>query len=364
MRIEDDEAAPVAGAVCTVCGAEDARPRFAIEGIASLLVVCGGCGLGWLEPMPSREQVASFYPEEYYGGDSTKFQPLIERFVRLVGSRHIRFLCKGLGPGARVLDVGCGRGVLLAELADRGFDVYGVECSEAAVRGADPRAQIRIVSELADADYPAGYFDQVIIWHVLEHLRDPRAVVEEARRILRPGGRLIVSLPNFESFQARWAGAAWFHLDPPRHLYHFPLSALRLLLENAGFAIESEHHFSLRQNPFGWTQSVLNRMGSLPRNGLYTLLHERVPGTPPPFDAPTRFRLRLAMLVGTPLALAASVLEAAFRTGATVHVVARRPAVGHESEVQRVGEARPAAPGPIDAAGLQLFRPPAPPEVS
>lgn len=321
-------AEPVPGAVCTICGAEAALPRFAIEGITAQLVVCGRCGLGWLEPLPSVEEVASYYHGAYYGGDVAKFRPLIERLVRIIGARHIRFFSTGLPPGARVLDVGCGRGVLLAELADRGFEVHGVEHSETAARGADPRAEIRIAPELADAGYPADYFDEVIIWHVLEHVRHPRETVAEVRRILRPGGRLIVSLPNFGSAQAKWAGAAWFHLDPPRHLYHFPLSALRSLLENVGFVIESEHHFSLRQNPFGWTQSALNRISALPRNGLYTLLHERNSGDTPPFDARTRFWLRLALLVGTPFALAASVVEAALRTGASVHVVARRPSAG------------------------------------
>lgn len=319
---------PIAGAVCIACGAQDARPTFSIEGLASPLVVCGGCGLGWLEPTPSPQEVASFYPEAYYGGDSAKFQPLIERLVRIVGARHIRFLCADLSPGARVLDIGCGRGVLLAELADRGFETHGVEHTEAAARNADPRAHIRIAPELADAGYPAEYFDKVIIWHVLEHLRNPRATIEEVRRILRPGGRLIAALPNFGSAQARWAGAAWFHLDPPRHLYHFPLSVLRLLLENAGFMVESEHHMSLRQNPFGWIQSALNRTRSLPRNGLYTLLHERFPGKAAPFNARTRFCLWLGMIVGAPFAIAATLFEAALRTGATVHVVARRPPAG------------------------------------
>ena len=90
--------------------------------------------------------------------------------------------------------------------------------------------------------------------------------------------------------------------------------------------VESEHHFSLRQNPFGWIQSALNRVSFLPRNGLYTLLHERPPGGGLPLDAPTRFLLRAALLIGAPFALALSVVEAACRSGATVHVVARRPA--------------------------------------
>lgn len=274
--------------------------------------------------MPEKEEVRGFYPDEYYGEPGTKFQPLVERLVRLVGERHISFLSRFLAPGGRVLDVGCGRGVILGPLADRGFEVHGVEISAEAARGADSRAEIRIASSLDEAGYEADFFDQVVIWHVLEHVEDPRGTLEEAARILRPAGRLIVAMPNFSSAQARWTGAAWFHLDLPRHLYHFPLAALEALLRSAGFAITSVHHFSLRQNPFGWIQSILNCCKALPRNGLYTLLHRRSAATPPPFDARTRFWLRLWLVLATPLALLATLLETLFRSGATVHLVARK----------------------------------------
>jgi SAM-dependent methyltransferase len=307
-----------------VCGAEQARASFAMQGFAPRLVVCVGCGLGRLHPMPGLEQLASFYPGEYYGEPGRKFQGFVERLVRIVGERHIGFLTRELRPGSRVLDLGCGRGVILGELADRGFEVHGVEISQEAARGADPRAEIRIASRLADAGYPAAYFDEIVIWHVLEHLLDPREALGEAHRILKPEGRLVVAVPNFSSWQARWSGSAWFHLDLPRHLWHFPLDALRRLLRGAGFEIRSEHHFSLRQNPFGWVQSALNRLPGLPRNGLYTLLQHRPAQGPAPFDAATRAWLWLSFLAATPLGLLATLAETAARNGATVHVVAVR----------------------------------------
>jgi SAM-dependent methyltransferase len=322
-RVPETEARPLAGVLCPLCASPGPRPLYTIEGSGSCLVACSGCGLGWLEPLPDAAQVDSFYPAEYYGGPGRKFMPLVETAVRAVGARHVRFLSAGLPPGARVLDVGCGRGVLMGALADRGFEVHGFEISAAAADGTDPRAEVRVAPDLVAAGYPAGLFDQVIVWHVLEHLRDPRGTLREVRRILRPGGRLVVAVPNFSSVQARWAGPAWFHLDPPRHLYHFPLGALRRLLDEAGFAVRSEHHFSLRQNPFGWVQSALNRWPRLPRNGLYTLLHRRGAGQPVPFGAGTRRLLWLALVLGMPVALGLSVLEAVFRSGATVHLVAQ-----------------------------------------
>jgi 2-polyprenyl-3-methyl-5-hydroxy-6-metoxy-1,4-benzoquinol methylase len=310
---------------CPVCASVRARPRFAVEGIASRLVVCEGCGSGRLDPLPSDAEIASYYPDAYYGDPGrAKFSGLIEWLVRLVGARHVRFFLAGLPEGARVLDVGCGRGVLLREIASRGFEAHGIELSEAAARGADPRAHIRIAPRLSEAGYPDAFFDEVILWHVLEHLRDPRETLQQAQRVLRPGGRLVIAVPNFTSAQARWAGPAWFHLDLPRHLHHFGLSALERLITDTGFICEARHHFSLRQNPFGWIQSALNRSPSLPRNGLYQLLHRRDADGPPLFDAATRRRLVLRGALLAPIALALTVLAALARTGATVHVVARR----------------------------------------
>ncbi len=306
---------------CPVCAGRHAHLLYAVDGMRYQVVTCAGCGLGLLFPLPRCEEIARFYPPDYYGTAGAKFEPLVEAFVRLVGARHARALSRRLPEGARILDVGCGRGVLLGALADKGFDVYGFEVSALAAEGADPRAQISIAADLADAGYPDAYFDQVIVWHVLEHLPDPRGTLLEIRRILRPGGRLVVSVPNFSSYQARWAGAAWFHLDLPRHLYHFPLPALRRLLESCGFACRSEHHFSFRQNPFGWLQSLLNKNRSLPRNGLYRMLKRRNDATNKLFKPSTRFWFRLAYFLGMPVAITVSVLAALLRNGATVYLV-------------------------------------------
>lgn len=322
-EIASEEATPCEDAPCPVCGDPTARPRFSVQGVSSPVVVCSACGHGRFHPMLEPPAIHELYSQDYYGAPTSKFRQPVEFLVRLVGARHTAFLASGLRPGARVLDVGCGRGVILTPLADKGLEVHGVEVNEHASAGADSRASIRIAPDLGEAGYDDGYFDEVIVWHVLEHLPDPGATLAEIHRILRPGGRVIIAVPNFASAQARWSGAAWFHLDLPRHLHHFPLPALEQLLTDSGFEVTSRHHFSLRQNPFGWIQSALNRWTSMPNNALYVLLHH---GSTATYDWKLRVRLWASLALGAPFALVATVVAALARSGATVHVVAERRA--------------------------------------
>jgi SAM-dependent methyltransferase len=210
---------------------------------------------------------------------------------------------------------------MLRAFADLDMTVHGVELHERAARGADPRADIHIEERLSDVGFPSRYFDRVVIWHVLEHLVDPRETLQEVRRILKPGGRVAIAVPNFSSLQARWAKGDWFHLDLPRHLHHFSMGGLRTLVESCGFRFLEVRHLSIRQNPFGWVQSALNRTRFFPRDSLYSNLQGS------PNSATTRFQRILQMAffsVGMPLALVVSVVTALLRRGATVSVIVEK----------------------------------------
>lgn len=285
------------------------------------MVECTVCGLGFIDPLPTLDEVRGFYPDEYYGNTEGKFSAWIEWLVRVIAARRAWFLIRQVSGTERILDVGCGRGTLLSAFANRGFEVHGFELSEVAAAIPDKRAEVRFGGELSEARYPPDHFDLIVMWHVLEHLRHPDQTIQEIHRILKPGGTLVVAVPNFSSCQARWAKENWFHLDLPRHLYHFPLTGLRKLVEDRGFAYRSGHHFSLRQNPFGWVQSAMNRFSHLPRNGIYSLL---LRSSRLQFSLLTRAMLLVAFVLGMPFAVLLSIMTATFRHGATVHGVWRK----------------------------------------
>jgi SAM-dependent methyltransferase len=138
------------------------------------------------------------------------------------------------GFAGRALDVGCGTGVLGSLLIRHGWQVDGIEPSEVACAEARRRGVRARAGTLETVSPPSGHYDAVIFHQSLEHIADPRAAIERAREALVPGGRVAISVPNFECWARRRFGGYWFHLDLPRHRVHYGDRSLRRLLEGAG----------------------------------------------------------------------------------------------------------------------------------
>ena len=238
------------------CGATRAREvgRFTS---GSALVECGACGTSALHPPPTELELARAYDAEYYGPSRAKFVAPIARAVGSFQRGRARLVARRLPRGARVLDVGCGNGGFLLEMARRGYAVAGTERTTACAARVPGDAGITVhVGDLLELELAPHSFDAVTLWHVFEHLDRPLATLERIRGLLAPRGFLFLSLPNVESAQARRYGVHWFHHDPPRHLFGFGPRSLEKLLAAAGFALERASTFSLEQNPFGEVQSA------------------------------------------------------------------------------------------------------------
>ena len=307
---------------CPVCDLKDAAPVFQEEGGepgVARLVRCRGCGLAYLDPQPDPAEMAPFYAPDYYGGPEAKFEPWVESLRDVVARARARRLARGLPPGARVLDVGCGDGRLLAAFAALGHPGTGTErtgdhpCPGGAAAGLEIRS-----GDLPDAGLPAASFHLCVYWHVLEHLHDPLASLVEAQRLLVPGGRLVVAVPNFESLQAAWAGRDWFHLDLPRHLFHFTPRSLAALLVRAGFRVQRVGHYALEQNPYGILQSALNRAGR--RRAAFNLLYDSLKGIRRDVSTAGRLALHIAFVLGMPVAACLATIESMIGRGGTIEV--------------------------------------------
>jgi 2-polyprenyl-3-methyl-5-hydroxy-6-metoxy-1,4-benzoquinol methylase len=141
-------------------------------------------------------------------------------------------------PQGRLVDVGPGSGEFLATMRDLGWDVVGVEPDPNAAQAAIDAYQVKIVlGELEETHLPSGFADVVTLNHVIEHLADPIRVLKECRRILRPGGRLVLLTPNIQSWGHKVFSECWLPLEQPRHFILYSPETLAATVRAAGFSI-------------------------------------------------------------------------------------------------------------------------------
>jgi SAM-dependent methyltransferase len=232
---------------CPCCGrAVDARP--AISGPDRLhgtpgsfdVAICGSCGAGITLPRLQPAELDRFYPEAYGSYDALPAGPhaWISNLIRqLQSARALRThpLCALAGrEQGRLVEVGCGRGDLGALLVERGWRVTGIDpsasaCAAARAGGIDARR-----GTIEDVELEPEAYDAAVFRHSLEHMSDPLGALGRAGEALRSGGWVLISVPNFGSWQRHRFGSRWYHLDLPRHRVHFTADALRRALERAG----------------------------------------------------------------------------------------------------------------------------------
>jgi 2-polyprenyl-3-methyl-5-hydroxy-6-metoxy-1,4-benzoquinol methylase len=212
---------------CNLCGSRDARLlyrqkdyRLAVDDEQWNLVVCRRCGLGYLDPRPTADEIGRYYPARYFG------------HRRQAKSRYERQAAYVAGPSGRLLDIGTAAGDFLAVMARRGWEAVGIEPSPMT----ETVSGVEVLHERfpEQCSLPDDAFDVITAWAVFEHLHDPRAAFQVCARLLRPGGRLILQVPNLHSIQSRLSRQE----DIPRHLHFFTEDTLRRFGEAADIRLE------------------------------------------------------------------------------------------------------------------------------
>ncbi|MDI6854252.1 MAG: class I SAM-dependent methyltransferase [Deltaproteobacteria bacterium] len=246
---------------------------------------CPECGLAWLDPMPTKETIGLAYKNYYTHEDEVfrntegRLRSLLKRALQFIKGGYLAWrygyhtagtlfqkltgallllhpgrraaldqsiLWLKAKPGGRLLDVGCGSGALLETFRSLDWRVEGVEVDPKAAEQARSKGLTVRLGTLDEQQYPPDFFDGITLSHVIEHVHDPIGLLRECRRILRPGGLLVATTPNLESWGHSKFQSAWRGLEPPRHLYLFTLRSMESSARKAEFAIQT-----LRTSPVG-----------------------------------------------------------------------------------------------------------------
>jgi len=232
------------------------------------LNICNNCGLIFLNPQPNREEISKHYPKKkYYSlkeAPSSKKRKLTDKLIYPAnGSILLKLLLNPIRPflrttkiikNGKILDVGCGTGNFLRKMKKYNMKCYGIEPNDFDKKNAKKHKLNIFHGTLTQAKYPDNYFDVITINHVLEHVNNPTRTLEELRRILKPNGTLIITVPQSNSLAHKIFKKYWIHLDIPRHIYQYSTITLKKYAKKTGFKIET---ITYKQRPFGFSGSIL-----------------------------------------------------------------------------------------------------------
>jgi SAM-dependent methyltransferase len=190
--------------------------------------------------MPTDEELTNIYSREYYkawGVEESEAHAATRDMKMATFNRNLDIIQRSVAGGA-VLDLGCATGFFLEAARERGFVPYGVEFSPFAAEVAREKfgAQNIFEGTVENSPFPPHSFDVITMSDFIEHVRDPVAVLRKARELLKPGGVILITTPDYHTFSRILMGEKWTHYKE-EHLYYFDPISLRYAAQKAGLSI-------------------------------------------------------------------------------------------------------------------------------
>lgn len=242
---------------CPLCNSSSYRIFDKLNGWS--IVECNQCGFRYTNPRPKIEKLASFYTEEYfkderhfvkfYNPDNT-IKQISDNYANRILDIESNVKAKG-----KLLEIGAARGGFLNAMKNRGWNVNGIEISSDAVKLGKDLYGIDIFCGTFSDFKTTDKFDVICMYQTLEHVPDPKYIVERSYELLNTDGIIVIEVPNIQSIENKLSGRLKFErYDLPRHLNHFSPAVLKKLLEQTGFDVIYSDNYP----PFIWTGFVKN----------------------------------------------------------------------------------------------------------
>ena len=234
--------------ICLLCGSNKTIKLFEFKNRRTLgakklsYKACNNCGIVYLYPMPKKNELSKIYKEEEYFRKLAEDKPskLITRLLQLrVFREYDEFAEAQTKRMGMLLDVGCGNGEFLQKMQDRGWKVWGFDASKVAVENAEAKIGNNKVYHATDIVRAkiGRKFDLITMWHVLEHIYEPKSFIKKINSLLKPRGLLVFEVPNADSLVMRIFKENYNWLMVPEHIYYYSPESVSKLLEEYGFKV-------------------------------------------------------------------------------------------------------------------------------
>ncbi len=251
---------------CYICGNKDRklfRKSFLPRNLECLV-----CGVHFIDSRKVYEYKENYYLDKNSNSFISQFtQPLLNLLFELKEKR-VEAVLDG-DRNAKILDYGCGSGMLIQKLNWSGFNAIGFEPSHGA-RKITKTENLPVYGRLKDINKK---FDLIMFWHSLEHIKDPLSAMKNVRKMLSSKGKLLIAVPNSESWEAKIAKGKWFHFTYPLHRFYFSPRSLSFLLKRYSFEIDKIDFINFEYTSSGLAQTFLNFF--FPKDVLYSIVSRR-----------------------------------------------------------------------------------------
>ncbi|MEP6927138.1 MAG: class I SAM-dependent methyltransferase [Ginsengibacter sp.] len=203
---------------------------------------CKNCTLRFTQNVPDAGEIGAYYKSENYISHSDTNEGFINRLYHRVRNRTLGQKRKMIENISRkssgdILDVGSGTGAFLNTMKRSGWKITGLEPDEIARKKAMELYNLNLDSSEKLFSLPAGSFDVITMWHVLEHVHELHEYIKRLKELLKPEGKLFIAVPNYTCYDEKIYKEYWAAYDVPRHLYHFSPAAMNTLLSLHGMQV-------------------------------------------------------------------------------------------------------------------------------
>ena len=235
---------------CPVCSSASIHPLltvndYSVSGEAFVIWLCDACKLRFTQDAPDETGISRYYQSEAYISHTNSSKGFVNQLYlairKLTLSIKAAVVKKYTGVNAgNLLDVGAGTGAFLHHMQEKGWQITGLEPDGSARAVALQTFGIGLQPHGVLKKLPLHSFDAITLWHVLEHVHQLHDYMDILKSLLKPGGRLFIAVPNYQSLDADIYKMAWAAYDVPRHLYHFAPQSIAALMKRHGLKIIAE----------------------------------------------------------------------------------------------------------------------------